>query len=329
MVGPMSPHRFSVWYSQLASLTRAGVTIPSAVLDSVGIPTAARKKIADRLQAGDDPREVWREAGRWLEEADALVLAAGQLSGRFPDVCEELAERHRMRARLRAKLFLGALYPVFLIHAVAVLAPFIGNVDFSGKESRALSGVLLSGALGACLNLALLWTLAGLVWFAGARFTRARASVLRVIPLWAGASRHAALATFAGTLASLLRAGVGIGQAWAFAGKVSADPRLVAASEKIARSVDQNSEPPGNLLREMTAFPEDFRALYITGERTGKLEERLDELCRRHEAVSVTRATTAAFVYPIALTVLVMLFVAAGIVSFWAHYFDEVMKMAQ
>jgi type II secretory pathway component PulF len=326
----MSPRRLAVWYSQLASLTRAGVTIPSAVRDSLGLPLAAREKLADWLEVGGDPREVWPSLGREVDEADALMLAAGQLSGRFPDVCEELAERHRTRARLRTKLFLGALYPLFLIHAVAVLAPFIRNVDFSGKESSGtLSSILISGAFGACRNLVILWAFAGLVWFLLARFPNMRVTLLRVIPLWSGASRHAALATFAGTLASLLRAGVGIGQAWGFAGKVSADPRLVAASAKIAVAVDERAEPPGKLLRDMGEFPEDFRALYLTGERTGKLEERLDELRAKHEAVAVARATTAAFVYPVLLTVLAMLLVAARVVSFWAKYFEELMKMAQ
>lgn len=326
----MSPHRLAVWYTQLGSLTRAGVTLPAAVRDAVGIPLAAREALAARLEAGDDPREVWPEAGLWLDEADALVLAAGQLSGRFPNVCDELAERHRTRARLRAKLFFGALYPIFLIHAAAVAAPFIHDVDFSGKDSPgSLSTILTSGAVGACRNLGLLWAFAGAVWFAQSHLPRARAFVLRRIPLWAGAVKHSALATFAGTLASLLRAGVAIGPAWAFAGKVSSDPRILAASEKIAFSVDEKNEPPGKLLREMTVFPEDFRALYLTGERTGKIEERLDELRTRHEAAAVTRATTAAFVYPVLLTVLAMLLVAARVVSFWAHYFDEIMKMAQ
>lgn len=326
----MSPHRLAVRYSQLASLTRAGVTIPAAVRDSVGIPLAAREALAARLESGDDPREVWPDAGRWFGEADALVLAAGQLSGRFPDVCEDLAERRRTGAKLRAKLFLGALYPVFLIHAVAVLSPFIRNLDFSGKSGETtLAGVLETGAFGACRNLILLWAFAGAGWFAFNRFPKARASVLRVIPLWAGAAKHAALATLAGTLASLLRAGVGIGQAWEFAGKVSADPRLVDASEKVARAVDQNGEPPGKLFRDMTVFPEEFRALYLAGERTGKLEERLDELRVRHEAVAAARATTAAFVYPVLLTGLVMLLVAARVVSFWASYFDEIIKMAK
>lgn len=326
----MSPHRLAVWYSQLASLTRAGVTIPSAVRDSVGIPLAEREKLTDRLEAGDDPREIWPEAGRWLDDADALVLAAGQLSGRFPNVCEELAARHRARAKLRVKFFLGALYPVFMIHAVAVLSPFIRNVDASGKgPPGTLSDILVTGAVGAGRNLLVLWTVAGAAWWLLSRYPRVRASVLRVIPLWSGATRHFALATFSGTLASLLRAGVGIGQAWAFAGKASAEPRLVAASGRIATGVEQRGEPPGKLLRDMTVFPEEFRALYLAGERTGKLEERLEELREKHEATAASLATAAAFVYPILLTILAMLLVAVRVVSFWAHYFDEIMKMAQ
>ena len=154
----------------------------------------------------------------------------------------------------------------------------------------------------------------------------------RVAPV-AGLVRHVAarraLATFAGTLASLLRAGVGIAQAWEFAGKVSGDPRLAAAAAGIARGVEATNEPPGKLMGANAVFPEDFRGLYLAGERSGKLEEHLDRLRERHEADATTRATFATFAYPMALTVLAMLLISARIISFAQSYFGGIEKMAQ
>lgn len=325
----MSPRRSAAWYAQLASLTKAGITIPSAVLQAEGPKFATREKIAARLEAGDDPRELWPDAGRWLNSADALMLAAGQISGRFPEVCDELSRRHESRAKLRARMLMGALYPVFLLHAAAILAPFIRDVDFSGKNPATLAQILTQGAIGAVMNLAVIWGVVGAGWFLFEKFPPLRSGVLRVIPFWSGASRHASLASFAGTLASLLRAGVGIGQAWLFAGKVSSDPRLVAASEKIAAAVESHGTPPGSLLKQYRIFPDDFAGLYLAGEKSGKLEEQLDRLRTRHEEESVTRATIAAFVYPVLLTVLMMLLVGARVVSFWAKYYAEIEKLAK
>lgn len=326
----MSPGKLAVWYAQLASFTRAGVPIPTAVNDAFGPPLASRRRIAERLLAGDDPRAVWPEAGPWLDDADALVLAAGQLSGRFPESCFQLAERHKARSRLRMKLLVGALYPVFLIHFALAVAPFIHDVDFSGNAPAAsLAQILTAGAIGAVRNLALLWLVAGAGWFACSRSPALRVRLVRLLPLWSGAMRHTALATFAGTLASLLRAGVGIGQAWEFAGRASGDPRIAAAGAKVAALVETRSEPPGKILPELSVFPQNFTGLYLAGERSGSLEERLDELRERHEADAALRSTLAAFAYPMLLTGIVMLLVAARIVAFWAHYFDEIIKMAQ
>ncbi len=316
--------RLAPWYRQLASLTRAGITIPSAVSQAYGPSRRAREALAEALELGGDPREVWPDSGLRLAEADSLLLAAGQLSGRFPDVCDDLAERHETAARLRSRMFTAVLYPLFLIHAALALGPFMGGA--SGGENGnppGLGEILTGGALGAVFNIAVLWLVLGGAVFLLRRFPDARAKLVRLLPIWSGAARNASLATFAGTLASLLRAGVGIGQAWHFAGRVSGDPRIAGASAKVARAVEDFGTPPRDTLRTLDDFPGEFVALYTAGEMSGSLEARLDDLRRRHEDSATLRATSAAILYPIVITVFIMLMIAAKILSFWSGYFNN------
>lgn len=324
----MSPRNSASWYRQLGSLTRAGITIPSAVRQASGPSALSREILAARLEAGEDPRSAWAEAGPWLAESDALTLASGQLSGRFPEVCEELGLRHEARAKVRSKLVIASLYPLFLLNVAAIIAPFIHDIDLSGNAPT-LHRMLVGGAVGAAMNLLAIWgTVFAGIWILKNN-PRLRAGVFRVLPFWSGAAHHGALASFAGTLASLLRAGVGIGDAWVFAGKASGDPRIADAAVRVGEHVETRSRPPGELLPELAVFPHEFRALYIAGEKSGSLEEKLDMLAREHTARSSERATLAVFLYPAGFTVLAMLVVAARIVGFWANYFKTVNDLAQ
>ena len=317
------------WYRQLASLTRVGITIPAAVAQASGPSRRRREALAERLEMGEDPRRVWPDCGLHLDESDAVVLAAGQLSGRFPDVCDELATRHETRSRLRSRMFMSALYPILLVHIALILSPFVRTDAFTGGTSPGVDKILSDGALGAALNLATLWTLVGAGWLLFSRFPRLRTNVLRLLPLWGAAARHGSLATLAGTLASLLRAGVTIGPAWSFAGKASGDSRLIAAADSVARAVEERRMPPWQVLPEIDAIPGDFRALYTAGERSGSLEARLDEIRARHEETAVLRATAASILYPVIFGVLVMLLFAAKILSFYSGYFSNLGNLPQ
>lgn len=321
--------RFASWYAQLASLTHAGVPLPEAVRRAAGPPNRVREALAGRLESGEDPREIWPSCGIRLTMADSLVLAAGQLSGRFPEVCGELAERHAALGRLRARMLVGLLYPLFLIHAVLILSPFIRGVDLSGSASPTLGEILVSGAIGAACNLGGLWAVILAGWCVFSRWPGFRGRVLRVLPLCAGVVTHGALATFAGTLASLLRAGVPIARAWEFAAKASDDPRILGASAVVVRAVEDRAVPPGRVMDGLGAFPGEFVSLYVAGERAGSLEARLDELRARHVDSALNLATAASILYPMLVSVLAMALAAAKVLGFYTGYLDQIRNLAQ
>lgn len=323
----MSHHQLSRWYSQLSTLTRSGIPIPEALRDSVGPAEARREQVAARLLAGDDPREVWFELADIVGKSDALILAAGQLSGRFPEMCDELVREREERGKLRSKLLLGAVYPLILINVVLILSPFIGKVDFSGKNSAGSIGEFFTHALlHSGLNLAVFWLVVGGVVLVAKKRPGFFDPVLRVLPVWGGIMRHTALARLAGTLASLLRAGVGVGDAWELAGDASGDRRLGDAGATIARGVETEREAPGKFLRGMTYFPEDFRSRYIAGEKSGRLEEMLDRIRIDNTASVTARSGVAAVVYPTGFLIVVIGLAAIKVLSFFVGYYEAIIN---
>lgn len=317
----MSPRRAATWFRQLSSLTRAGITLPASVREATGPSAEAREALAIRLEAGTPPREAWL-ATPFLAKADALVLAAGQLSGRFPDVCDELFLRHEASATLRAKMLTASLYPLFLLNGAIFLFPFIAAPDFSGRTQRDFSQTLSHGFVSGVLGLIVFWGVVLGIRAVALKQPDLKAAALRFLPGWGGVAKQAAYAVFAGTLASLLRAGIGIGEAWKLAGDASGDPAIARLSGTVAARVENDRSPPGTVLATTSVFPESFRSLYRAGEVSGSLEARLDELRARHADEAGTRATIVAFAYTKALLVLAMLLIAVRVLSFWSGYFQ-------
>ena len=172
------------------------------------------------------------------------------------------------------------------------------------------------------LNIALIWAaVGGVVWVAQKRPTLFSAMV-RYLPLWGSCLWNASLANFAGTLSALLKAGVPIGEAWRFAGEAAGDSRILRVSRAMVTVVESRLQP-GPELPKHGVFPDEFCALYLTGERTGYLERHLDKLREMHEEVSLARANTASIVYPIGLYCCGMAMVAVKVLSFWVGYFQN------
>lgn len=309
----------SQWYSRLAALTRAGIPIPDALRTGAAPDRATATAIADLLDAGEPPHPVWADHAEELGATDAVLLATGQLAGRFPETCDLLAERHATRAKTWRKLLAGALYPLLLLHAAALLSPFVGCFTGSGSLGDALTRALASGLL----NLGMIWIVLLGLWRLARRRPAMFSVLIRPLPLWGSAVRHTALATFCGALAAMLRSGVPIGNAWRLAGEASGDGRIRAAALKAAAIIDDR-RAPGAALPALGAFPADFCSLYLTGERTGALEAQLDALRAKYDDIAVNRATAGAIVYPVILYAAGALMMVTKIFGAWAGYFKNI-----
>lgn len=155
-VSDMSWARAATFHEQLAVTLDAGLPIAQAVQlagSTAGGPMRAQgagwssgcaggRTLAEQLETGGQPA------------FDVALVKAGEVSGRLPELCRELAAHYRHRIALRTLVIGRLVYPVVLIHAT-LLALGIVLTFSSGWSPWVILGLPLA-----------LWLTAAVGWFA-------------------------------------------------------------------------------------------------------------------------------------------------------------------
>ena len=135
------------------------------------------------------------------------------------------------------------------------------------------------------------------------------------------------MADFSFALGNFLDAGLSIDRAWLSAGLISRSPELVAASQAMTTRIE-GGEAPGPQLSSCPCFPEDFVALYRTGESTGQLEQNLLHLASLNQERANHQLKLATLIYPSLLFIIVAGGIAYQVISFYAGYFNMLSNLA-
>ena len=265
----------------------------------------------EELTAGRPWQEVVKSA-HWLPAEDRPLLGAAAESGRLVEVLGPLSKKRGLLADQNRRAVGACVYPVLVLHFGVLAVPLrllvTGDTDLYLQQ---VGSVLIP-----------LWVvMAILTWGARGRH-RWLQFVTRSIPFFRAYSKRRALADLSFTLEGGVIAGQSILRAWDNAGLASGDRRLQQAVGRITAAARDGEEPGAALTREK-AFPEDFVSLYLTGEKTGQLDDNLGHLARLYtdRASDSLRAATA--FYPKILFFLVVLWVAYTVLSFYAGYYGQ------
>ena len=305
------------WYHQLAGQLNAGIPLAEAIGNAAGPGAKSRQSLAAAIASGRPLREVLGEAPAWLPRADRVFLLAGAEGGKLPAVLTRLSERHeRIRAN-QLKVVLGLIYPLAVFHFAALILPLVSMIDFESgfqwDQTR--------HAVGTAALLGPLWALIGLVVLMAKIESPVLPALLRSIPILRTYAKTQALADLGYVLSTLVNAGVPAPEAWRTAARLQTDPRLHRAVRRM-EPVFQAGGDPGAELAKHRCFPDDFRAFYQSGARTGKLDETLATAASRQQERANRAMTTAAIVYPSIVLLLVGAFLVINIFSIYARYLN-------
>lgn len=236
-------------------------------------------------------------------------IAAGERSGRLPEVLNHLTDFVENRERARRKVQLALLYPALLavvsglmiVLMLVYVVPDIVKVFVSrGAElpllTRGLIG--LSGFVqtwGWLVGLAVLAAMvAGRQWLRvpANRMTLARWIATR--PPTRRFSRQLNAARFAGSLATLVNSDVPLVEAVQAAAAVTPNAHVRARAEHVAARLRQGSGL-GRAMTEADVFPDMLLAIVASGESGGRLGPSLERASRDldQEMESLTTALVA------------------------------------
>jgi type II secretory pathway component PulF len=320
------------FYHQLASMTKAGVTIVQAIdILRRNPPNRKLRAVADRVGEavlrGATFTEAMRSTGRHLAEFDVALIEAGEMSGRLAECFKLLGDFYVERGQLVSKVMSAMVYPLFLFHFALLIFPM-----------SLFTGLILQGKTMAYLeNKAqiLLPTYAVifvLIWALQAKRNRRWRGmierILHAIPMVSSTQRDLALARLCAALEALINAGVTIIEAWDIAARASGSQRIERAVAEVKPRL-QAGETPSEAISAQRIYPELFTSSYRTGEVSGQLDDALRRLYRHYMESATAGLQRLAAWTPKIIYFGVMLAIAYQIIKFWSGYFDTINQLTK
>ncbi len=321
---PLSHRNLAGWYLQLAQHLEAGLPLANALRScgGIGLPAANLEVTARLIESGGSVDDALRSLQPGLPPTDLPFLSAAAATGRMPQILRALSTRHAHYSSVKSRLVLACLYPLAVLHTGILLFPFLRMIDWEkgfqwdpAAYARTLALLLLP-----------LWSIVLAVFILSRRQSPWLGRLGQVMPVLRRYRQTQALADFSFALGNFLDAGLPIGRAWSAAGAVARVPELAAAARIINAKIEEG-EAPGPQLRDHRCFPEDFIALYRTGESTGQLEYNLLHLASLNQERANHQLKLATLLYPTLLLVVVVGVVAYQIISFYAGYYKMLSDM--
>mgnify|MGYP001616869486 CR=1 FL=1 len=140
------------------------------------------------------------------------------------------------------------------------------------------------------------------------------------------ARRHLALARLSAALEALLNAGVSKINAWELAAAASGSPALRRAVLAWRPRLEEDGQPPSEVLSECTEFPEMFANQYHTGEISGTLDDTLRRLQRYYQEEGSRKLQMLSEWAPRLVYMAIMIVIAHQVVSFWVGYYNGILN---
>jgi general secretion pathway protein F len=322
----------AVMTRQLATLIRAGVPLVdsiTALVDQVEKEALVRVLTAVResLKAGTSFAKSLEVHPKIFPPLFVNMVAAGEASGTLENVLERLADFMETQARLKGKVTAALAYPVLMMFIgavmvsvlmISVVPKVVSIFDNLGQELPWYTELLIftSNMFAGYWWLMLIVLVGGIYGFQRWRKTESgrlqwHKFILRV-PIFGRLNLLVAVARFARTLSTLLASGVPLLTAMDIVKNVLGNALLegvVATAIGSIREGESIAEP----LKRSGEFPPMVTHMIAIGERTGQLEQMLENVSRAYEADVETKV--------VALTSLlepIMIVFLGGIVGFIA-----------
>ena len=315
---PTHTKALAEYYLQLARHLEAGIPLPKAWSLPPTPAPKDRRKATERLEAGESLETMIEKSGSWLPVNDRKRILYAAESGRLPEICQQLSERHQRQDKTNRRIQAKLRYPLFVFHLAAIVLPIVRNIDFeSGLAGFDFNNLILQ----VLILLVPLWTLIAIIRILASTRSPLLPTILRVIPILRGYARYQSMANFCEVLGSAWEVGIPPQEAWLQATEASQSRSLQGSNQKIQTILEQGKDP-ADILSQIPALPKDFIAYYRTGASSGKIDSMMLQLSRDYEERAEEKLTVATAFYPGIALLAVGGMVAYATFQFFGGYLD-------
>ena len=331
-IGRPTSSDVAVLTRQLATLVRAGVPLVdsiSALVEQVEKESLMRVLTALResLKEGTAFAKSLGQHPKVFPPLFVNMVAAGEASGTLESVLERLADFMEGQARLKGKLTSALAYPVLMtiiagvlvgVLMIAVVPKVTSIFENLGQELPWYTSLLIFVSdIVAGFWWLILAALAGAA-FQFRRWLKTTEGRLRWdrfmlrVPIFGRLNLLVAVARFARTLATLLASGVPLLKAMDIVKNVLGNVELQNVVTQAIGSI-REGESIAEPLRRSGRFPPMVTHMIAVGEKSGQLEDMLENVSRAYESDVETRiATLTSLLEPLIIVVM------GGMVAFIA-----------
>jgi general secretion pathway protein F len=325
----------AVMTRQLATLVRAGIPLVEAI--SALIDQVEKESLVKILSTLREGLKEGTAFARCLEQHPKVfpplyinMVAAGEASGTLENVLERLADFMEKQARLKSKVVSALTYPVLLtlialvlvgVLMVAVVPKVTAIFDSMGQELPWYTQLLIfaSNTLSSLWWLFLAMIAGGVYWFrryiATAKGKMAWHKFLLRVPVFGRLNLLVAVARMSSTLATLLASGVPLLKAMEIVKNVLGNVELEEVISNAIGSI-REGESIAEPLKRSGRFPPMVTHMIAVGERSGQLEQMLENVSNAYEADVTTKvAMLTAMLEPMIILVMggMVFFIAVAI----------------
>jgi type IV pilus assembly protein PilC len=321
----------------LSLMIKAGLPLDEAVRvladQAQGRFRRVLEKVLKAVESGRQLSDAFAEHPQAFSELFVATVRAGESSGTLEQSLEDLALQLTKSYELQRKIRGAMIYPLLVVAAafgigmglsLFVLPRIISLFESITVELPIATRILLGSSRflvkhGTLFFAALAAAVFGLFQFLRLPPIRPFShQLLLKLPVFGRLSRNFNLAMFARTMATLLRSGLTIGDAFQIASETLRNVRYKKALLRV-RQGTETGVPASTVLEEFPKlFPAISTRMIAVGERTGKLEETFQYLAEFYEdEVDVMTKNLSTILEPVLLIVigLTVAFIAIAIIS--------------
>jgi general secretion pathway protein F len=301
--GRVSSQELAIATRQLATLIGAGITLPeslTALVEQIEHPRLKKVMgaVKQRVNEGASLADALADHPRVFSTLYVNMIRAGESSGALDVVLTRLADFTEAQAALRNKLIGAMLYPaIMLVVGISIVGilfvvviPKVTKIfeDMNVALPWTTRVLIATSTFARDHWYALLIGLPLLAWLARRwlRTPKGRAFWHKkqlTLPIFGELVRMLAIARFAKTLATLLSSGVPLLTALDIVKNIVHNSLLAGVIEN-ARDAIREGESIAAPLKRSGQFPPLVHHMIAIGEKSGQLEEMLQNVARSYDA---------------------------------------------
>ena len=302
MFGAAAARMRSEVFNELASLTKAGISIGHALSD-LGEDMAGKPlgrtlvRMGHQVSNGDPLSSAMRDQGDAFSPLTIAMIQVGEEGGRLEEALRSVAAYHERDFGLRHLLTRELAYPMVLIAAV-ILIPALAQfviVWFTASIAAAIVAALVRGLL----TLLIIGVPTVLVTLLIRNLRRTKTGRRRLdaiklrIPVAGGVIRRVVMSRLLRALAALYSSGVLLGTSLRLAAQACGNEVIGDDLERSADKLDAGARL-SDVLAESPHVPKTVLRMMRTGEDTGEVDVMAGNVADHYEMETQTAIKQAA-----------------------------------